>query len=68
MRLLTTSPTPLPHPVRPPFFRRLCTMLIVMALFTACVLTVKGAFTQAALLIAIVPLWVTRFRHFAYHR
>lgn len=43
-------------------------MLIVMALFTACVLTVKGAFTQAALLIAIVPLWVTRFRHFAYHR
>ena len=43
-------------------------MLVIMAVFTSCVLVVKQAFIQAILLVVLVPLWVARFHNFSVSR
>lgn len=66
--------SPLPQYIRkyesgglfwPFLFDRLCEMLIVMSIFTACVFIVKAAYVQACLLIVLSPIWVLRFKWFA---
>jgi hypothetical protein len=42
-------------------FSRICMCLIIMQLFTFCVLLVKGAYVQAFLIVAFMPALTTKF-------
>ena len=52
----------------PFLFSRILTMLNIMAVFTACVLTVKKAYIQAIIVLILVPIWVARFRSYSFLR
>lgn len=45
----------------PYLFNRICVCLLVMQLFTCCVFLVKGAYVQAFVLVAAMPLLTLRF-------
>ena len=62
-----SKPRPCPF-CRPFLFNRILVMLVIMAVFTSCVLVVKQAFIQAILLVVLVPLWVARFHNFSVSR
>ncbi|KAJ9506276.1 hypothetical protein QJQ45_014057, partial [Haematococcus lacustris] len=52
----------------PWFVKRMLVIFAIFGLFTSCVFVVKRAFTQAVLLLVLVPIILVRFNNFLFYR